>query len=194
MGPRDHETDQEECLLWSQADCVYGRWPLLLGDPICLRSDEFWRKGVYRRWYSVPQPKTVRTRTQHPVKSRLLLIYPGPKLKTFLFIEIGLLREITTTGFAIALLMLLVMYFFVDPTEKVAVQLLGVSLTFGPPQNIRFLVAPNPTNMITYMMLMPPRRHLPRPSLLSPPRRKADRPHSTRVRQQHSQWSGWIQK
>ena len=88
MGPREHETGQEECLLRSQTDCVHGRWPLLLGDPIGLRSDELWREGVHRRWYSVPQPKAVRTRTEHVVISRLL-ICPGHKLKSFLFIEKG---------------------------------------------------------------------------------------------------------
>lgn len=148
MGPREHETGQEKRLLRSQTDCVHGRWPLLLGDPIGLRSDELWREGVHRRWYSVPQPKAVCPRTEHVVKSRL---------RSNQAISLNLFCSYCAES----------PYRFCDCIANVTryvflrtgrspnhikqrgsvTSLLGVSHTFGPPHRIRFLVAPNPTNM-----------------------------------------------
>lgn len=77
MGTRVRQTDQEKCVLGIQTDCLYGRWSVLLGDPVRVRGDEYWREGIHRRRYSLPKPKAVRTRTQHSINCALFFYWPG---------------------------------------------------------------------------------------------------------------------
>ena len=75
MGTRVRQTDQEKCVLGIQTDCLYGRWSVLLGDPVRVRGDEYWREGIHRRRYSLRKPKAVRTRTQHSINCALFFYW-----------------------------------------------------------------------------------------------------------------------